>query len=130
MTYPLSMPSGFPAAHLEALASAVEVEIETSPVGGEATHRTIIWVVVDGQDAFIRSYRGHRARWYREALARPEVAVLAGECRIPARALPAPDERSVERASAGFERKYAGDPATPAMLRSEILPTTLRLEPA
>jgi hypothetical protein len=34
----------------------------------------------------------------------------------------------VARTSAGLERKYAGDPATPSMVRDEILDTTLRLE--
>jgi hypothetical protein len=34
----------------------------------------------------------------------------------------------VRRASEALERKYAGDPATPSMVRHEILDTTLRLE--
>jgi hypothetical protein len=106
-----------------------EVEIETQPPEGPA-HRTIIWAVVDGDDVFIRSVRGETARWYREALANPAVAVHADGRRLGATAIPATDPLSIDRASAGFRRKYAGDPAAHTMLRVEILPTTLRLEPA
>jgi hypothetical protein len=105
-----------------------EVEIETQPPDGP-THLTIIWTVVDGEEVFIRSYRGDRARWYREALANPGVAVHADGRRIPVTAIPATDPDSVERASNGFRRKYAGDPAAAAMVRAEVLSTTLRLEP-
>lgn len=129
MPYALAMPSAFPAADLAALDGAVEVEIETTPATGPC-HRTIIWVVVDGEEAFIRSYRGERARWYREALARPaDVRLLVDGRRLPVRVEPAADERSVARTSEGLASKYAGDPSTPAMLRPEVLPTTLRLVP-
>ena len=111
------------------LSETAEVEIETRAADG-TVHRTIIWVVVDGTDVFIRSYVGARARWYREALADPEVALHAGGRRIPCRAVPAPDEDAVTRTSAGFERKYAAEAETPDMVRPEVLPTTLRLVPA
>jgi hypothetical protein len=106
-----------------------EVEIETQPPEGPV-HRTIIWTVVDGDDVFIRSVRGESGRWYREAMANPAVAVHVNGNRIPATVIPASDPASIERASAGFRRKYAGDPAASAMLRPTILSTTLRLEPA
>jgi hypothetical protein len=106
---------------------AKTVRIETSHADGPI-HRTIIWAVVDGDDVFVRSWRGPTARWYREALADPEVAIHVGKRRIPARAIPARDPESNARTSAALERKYAGDPATPSMLRDEILDTTLRLE--
>jgi hypothetical protein len=106
-----------------------EVEIETSRPGGP-THRTIIWVVVDDGEAFIRSYRGPEARWYREALAQPLVALHVAGRRIAARAVPASDPRSIERTSGAFVRKYPGDPATPKMNRREVRDLTLRLEPA
>jgi hypothetical protein len=106
-----------------------EVEIETQAPQGPP-HRTIIWTVVDGDDVFIRSYRGEQARWYREALANPAVAIHANGRRLSATAIPATDPDSIERASAGFMRKYAGDPAASSMIRPTNLPTTLRVEPA
>jgi len=38
-----------------------EIDIETSRGEGLAVHRTTIWIVVDGDEAFIRSVPGRRA---------------------------------------------------------------------
>jgi len=113
---------------LARLAAAEEIEIETQAPGGPA-HRTIVWVVVDGTETFIRSYRGANARWYREAVANPAVAVHVGGRRLAASAISATDPDANERASNGFKVKYATDPATPAMVAPGVLDTTLRLEP-
>ena len=114
---------------LDLLARTEEVEIETRSAAG-TVHRTIIWIVVDDRRAFVRSVNGATARWYREATGDPSVAIhVAGE-RIPASVVDATDTDSVARTSAGLERKYAGDPSLPSMLREEVLGTTLRLDPA
>jgi hypothetical protein len=113
---------------LQLLAATKEVRIETSRPGGPV-HSTIIWIVVDGQDVFIRSFRGERGRWYREARANPEVAILSGERRIAATAVSATDADSVLRCSEGFQAKYPKSKSTPMMLADDILDTTLRLEP-
>ena len=112
---------------LDLVDRAKTVRIETSRAEGPI-HRTIIWAVVDGDDVFVRSWRGPTARWYREALANPEVAIHVGKRRIPARAVSARDPGAIARTSAALERKYAGDPSTRSMVRDEILDTTLRLE--
>lgn len=118
----------FPPDVLAELAAAQEVEIETRRPDGRP-RRTIIWVVVDGEDVFVRPWRGAGARWYREAIADPRVVLHHRDRRIEARVEPAVDATSVRRASTGYRRKYADDPATPAMVRPEVLPTTLRLTP-
>jgi hypothetical protein len=110
------------------IANAVEVEIETQAPDGPV-HRTIIWIVVDGDDAFIRSYRGPTARWYREAQANPAVALHVTGRRLAATAIPATDPESIELASAALRRKYAADPGLRGMVAAENLPTTLRIEP-
>jgi hypothetical protein len=114
---------------LRLLQETAEVRIETQAPGKPA-RRTIIWIVVDGGDAFIRSWKGPGARWYRSALANPAVAVVVDDRRLPATAIPATDPDSVERVSTALKTKYAGDPAAASMVRPEILDTTLRLEPA
>ncbi len=119
----------FPSEDLGRIAQAVEVEIETQAPAGPA-HRAVIWIVVDGDEAFVRSFRGPTARWYREALANPAVALHVDGRRLPATAIPATDPDSIERTSNGFRRKYADDPSMPAMIAPAVLPTTLRLEPA
>lgn len=113
---------------LDRLAAAQEVEIETQPPGG-LVHRTVIWIVVDGTEAFIRSYLGPDARWYREALANPAVAIHVDGGRLAATAIPANDPDSIERVSAGFVAKYQPGDSTTAMV-TRYLDTTLRLEPA
>jgi hypothetical protein len=111
-----------------------EIEIETAGPGGPA-HRTIIWVVVDGDDAFVRSVNGATARWYREATANPAVTIHSRrrarpEVALPARVAPAADADSVARTSEALSRKYERDPAVGLMLKPDIFDTTLRLEPA
>jgi hypothetical protein len=105
------------------------IRIETSKLDGPV-HSTIVWAVVDGGDVFVRSWRGHTARWYREAVANPDVTIQLRKSRLlPARAVGATDADSVARVSAALERKYEGDPAAKSMVRGEILDTTLRLDP-
>jgi hypothetical protein len=118
---------GYSEAELDLIDRTEEVEIETNGAEG-AVHRTVIWAVVDDGDVFIRSYRGPHARWYREALADPSVALHIDAQRLPARAVPASDPASIERTSAGILSKYAGDPAAQAMVRAELLDLTLRVE--
>jgi hypothetical protein len=105
-----------------------EVDIETrSPKG--TTHSVPIWVVVDGDDVFIRTYRGPTSRWYREILAGAGALVVNGK-RIPVRALAAADSASVKRTSAAYRKKYRKGSSLDSMLIPLVLPTTLRLEPA
>ena len=112
------------------LEAAVEIEIETEADPSSPTHRTIVWVVTDGPDVFLRSVRGATGRWYREATANPQVGVIVDGHRIPARVVPANDADSIARTTAALQRKYAGDPDLYTMLVPGVLDTTLRLEPA
>jgi hypothetical protein len=116
---------------LERLRDEIEVRIETRPAADGPEHLTIIWVVVDDAErALVRSYRGAGARWYREALSGTEVALIVDGDRLPVSVERATDDERVAACSAELERKYAGDPATPAMLRDDVLDTTLELRPA
>ncbi|HYM82942.1 MAG TPA: DUF2255 family protein [Candidatus Dormibacteraeota bacterium] len=112
---------------LELLDRTKEIELETQ-AGDGRVHRTVVWVVVDGSDVFVRSWRGPSARWYRETIARPRIAVVAGDRRLETTAVAAVDADSIRRTSEGFERKYPGDPATHDMVADAVLGTTLRLE--
>ncbi len=114
---------------LERLARARTIRLETRASDGPV-HRAIIWAVVHEDRVFVRSWRGATARWYREALANPAVAIHVGRERLPATAIPAADPDSIERCSVALLEKYAGDPSTDSMVRADILETTLRLEPA
>ena len=119
----------FEESDLAAIAAEKEVDIETTSGSGE-THRTIIWIVEQDGEVYVRSYRGPRGRWYREALADPAVAVHVRGRRVPATAVPATDAASVEACSEGLRAKYPRSQSLRAMLVDEVLPTTLKLVPA
>lgn len=112
---------------LELIADTKEARIVT----GDAPNaiRTTIWVVVEGGGVYVRSVRGDEGRWYRRALADPQVTLEVGEYRVPLLAEPAPDTESVEAASRGFRRKYPRGGSLDSMLRAEVLHTTMRLVP-
>lgn len=113
---------------LDNLNSAKEVQIETRE--GGRTYRTIIWVVVDDGDVFVRSVRGEDGKWYQRTLADPNVALLVGDDRVPAVAVPAADPESVERVNQALRDKYRPGGSLDAMLRPEVLGTTMQLDPA
>jgi hypothetical protein len=128
MGYAPAMP--FAPADLAALEAAEEIRIETRAAADAPVHRTIIWAVTDGPDAFIRSVNGTSARWYREAIAHPELTVHAGAMVLQARAVPATDPDSIARTSAALVTKYTGIDGLKEMLVPDVLDATLRLEPA
>lgn len=92
-------------------------------------HRTIIWAVVDaGGRALIRSYRGAGARWYREAIARPDCRLHVAGRVLAVRAVVANDADRVAACSEGLRSKYAGQAGVRSMV-SAHLETTLQLVP-
>lgn len=114
---------------LARLAETEEIEIETSaPDGG--SHRTIIWIMVDADDAFIRSVNGATARWYREAVANPALTIHVDGRELMARVVAAPDPESVRRVNDALRAKYTGITGLREMLEPDIYATTLRVEPA
>ena len=124
--YALAM--SFRPTDLHDLDVAQEVRIETTAKPGEV-HSTIIWVVVDGGEVFVRSVRGDRGRWYREALRNPIVRIDDVGRRLEARAVPANDPQTIARVNAAFERKYKAVDGYDAMLEPDVLGATLKLEP-
>jgi hypothetical protein len=109
--------------------SVREVDIETRRGTDAPAHRTTIWAVVDGGEVFVRSLKGSAGRWYRELSAYPEAVLHLDGDSVPVRAVSAADPDSVERATAGFRRKYGSSSALDSMIRDEIADTTTRLEP-
>jgi len=123
------MPKKFDANVLNQLTNTEEIEIETRSATGR-TQRTIIWVVVDDNDVYVRSVRGRNGRWYQEATANPDVAIHVNGQRFAVHVVPVADQAFIARVSNGYLRKYRDDPDLNSMVRDEILPTTLRLEPS
>ena len=114
---------------LGALDRADEVHIETGRGGSSGT---VIWAVVVDDSVFVRSVRGDKGRWYREASANQEATLRVNEGRIPVRVVPETDAGTIGKVSGAYREKYeASYPGpTAAMVREEVLATTLRLLPA
>jgi len=111
---------------LQEIGEAREVVIETRR--GDRVIGTVIWVVVGGDNVYVRSVRGESGRWYQRTLVDPEVALRVGNARYESTVVPANDSDSIESASEALRRKYRGR-SLENMLRVETLGTTLRLEP-
>ena len=124
--------SSFDPETLNVLDETDEVYIETSRDADSPEHRTIIWAVVVGDDVFVRSVRGRKGRWHQRISAHPEGALLVGDTRIAVRAAPATDAVTINAVSEAFRSKYgdAWPGPTAGIVRSEVLPTTLKLSPA
>jgi hypothetical protein len=113
---------------LHDLDTAVEVRIETFR-DAKSTRSTVIWVVVDQGEVFVRSVLGLRGRWYQEALANPEVTIDDAGRRLEAVAVPVNDPDSRLRVDAALRRKYAESASGfPPMLTPEARTANLRLD--
>ena len=118
--------NNFDADTLRALRDVKEVRIRTEKHPRTAV---VIWVVVADDEVFVRSWRGAKGRWYRDIAAGGPATLEFDGRRLAVQAIPASDPAAVDRASREFLRKYQTSAHAQEMVRSEILPTTLRLEP-
>lgn len=123
-------PNRFDAPTLDLLGRVPEVEIETTSLDGEQRHRTIIWVVVVGDQAYIRSEYAEAGRWYREARSEPRVILHAEGKALPVTAVLADDAEMVEAVSDAYRAKYGkrSPGSTEAMIAPHTLEHTLRLD--
>jgi hypothetical protein len=126
-----SMPPRFPTATLAKLMRVREVELETTAADPATIHRTIIWIVVVGEEALIRSEYAEAGRWYRETRARPDVILHADGEAIPVTAVLVSDADTIEQVSDAYRVNYGkGSPAsTEAMVAPATVEHTLRLDP-
>jgi hypothetical protein len=116
----------FEAQTLSDLRDAREVAIRTGKHPGSAVP---IWVVVAGDEVFVRSAYGTKGRWYRDLAAGGAATLEFGDRRLAVHAIPASEPAAVEGVSREYLRKYGPGPYSEMMVKPEILSTTLRLEP-
>jgi hypothetical protein len=116
----------FDADTLRELRDLQEVAIRTEKHPGSAV---VIWVVVADDEVFLRSVRGSKGRWYRDLATGGSATLEFAGRRLAVQALPASDTASITRASDEYLRKYQPSPYAQSIVRAEVLPTTLRLEP-
>jgi hypothetical protein len=124
-------PHRFDATTLALLDRVQEVELETTSLDGAQRHRTIIWVVVVRDEAYIRSEYAESGRWYREARSEPQVILHVEGTAIPVTAVLASDAATIEAVSDAYRAKYGerSPASTEAMVAPLTLEHTLRLDP-
>jgi hypothetical protein len=116
----------FDADTLRDLRNLREVAIRTEKHPESAV---VIWAVVADDEVFVRSVRGTKGRWYRDLATGGSATLEFDGRRLGVRALPTSDPASIARASREYLSKYQPSPYAQSMVRAEVLPTTLRLEP-
>jgi hypothetical protein len=118
--------SKFDTRTLSDLHEAHEVAIRTEKHPDAAV---VIWVAVTEGEVFVRSFRGAKGRWYRDLAAGGPATLELGDRRLAVRAVPVNDAAAIARASREYLRKYGSSSYAQAMVKPDILSTTLRLEP-
>jgi hypothetical protein len=115
---------------LDRIAGADELQI--SPERGDGTPRrpTTIWVVRDGDDLYVRSYRGAGSAWYRAAHSSHTGRITSGgvtkEVTFAEEANPAVNDR-VDAAYRTKYGRYTG--YVEPMIAEQARATTLKLQP-
>lgn len=112
---------------LDLLDRTQEVKIETLSPDGPV--KTIIWIVVEDGDVYVRSVRGASGKWYRRVLSNPLVAIHADGERIEFRAVGVDEGNVIETVSSALRDKYPPGGSLDRMTDASVLDTTLRLEP-
>jgi hypothetical protein len=116
----------FDAETLSQLRDVREVAIRTEKHPETAV---VIWVVVADDEVFVRSVRGSKGRWYRDLATGGSATLEYSGRRLEVQAVLASDADPIARASREYLRKYQPSPYAQSIVRAEVLPTTLRLEP-
>jgi hypothetical protein len=116
---------------LQTLATTFEVEIQPTRQSGELGRRKTIWLVVDNDQAYIRSVRGTDGAWYKAANASGSAVIHAGSTTWPVTLTLVTESAEIARVSDALNRKYGKrwKQSTASMLRDEVLSATLRVTP-
>jgi len=101
-------------------------------VGFRPEQRIPIWIVVDGDNVYVRSVKGPDGKWYQALAAGRPFWLHAGSSEWSIAGEHVTDSADIDRVSEAFRRKYLKRwrASTEAMLRPETLPTTMRIAPA
>ena len=122
--------SGWTATELDQIGQAEELQIAPQRPDGSLPPYLPIWVVRDGDDLYVRSYRGPRGKWYRTAHDQRQGRIKAGSIERDVSFADAPDD-SRDAISQAYESKYAryGRDYLDPMTAPDVAGTTLRLVP-
>ena len=108
-------------------------ELEIAPVrrDGNLRRPVTVWVVREGDDLYVRSWRGRSGGWYRGVQERHPGHIRAGGVDKDVDFVAVDDEERNQRIDAAYRAKYGryGSSYIQPMTSGEARTTTLRLEP-
>jgi hypothetical protein len=115
---------------LESIAAAEELRIAPVRRDGGLRKPTTIWVVRDGDDVYVRSYRGPEGAWYRTARTSHQGRIEAGGVDKDVALLEESDPGVNGRVDDAYRAKYGRYSSYVApMVAPEARTTTLKLVP-
>jgi hypothetical protein len=116
---------------LTRIADSDEITVTTTNENGSVRSPVTVWVVRDGHELYVRSFKGGAGAWYRSVSARPQGRITAGGVENDVSFEPADDGALNDTLDAAYREKYERfgaeyiDPMTSDAARG----TTRRLEP-
>jgi hypothetical protein len=119
-------------ADLARIGEADEMQISPRRSDGTLNDPVTIWVVRDGDDLYVRSYRGTKALWYRGVQARHEGHITTGDVDRDVKLVDETDPGVNERLDTAYRSKYLrhGAQYVDPMVAPTARETTLKLVPS
>src|SRR4051794_15467503 len=116
---------------VDRIGRADELEIASLRPDGTLRKPVTIWVVRDGDDLYVRSFKGAGAAWYRGIQARHEGRIWAGGVEKDVTFVDDDDRDLADRLDAAFRTKYRhhGAQYVDPMITTTARAATIRLVP-
>ena len=110
--------------------TAEELRIAPRRHDGTLRKPVIIWVVRDGDELYVRSYRGRGGAWFRAAQANRQGHIRVGDIETDVTFVDEPDSGINDQIDAAYRAKYRHYPQyIVPMVTVEARSTTMKLVP-
>ena len=116
---------------LDKIGAATELEVAGTREDGSLRRPVTIWVVRDGDDLYVRSYKGNAGAWFRGTQIRHQGHIRAGGVDQDVTFADVTDPAVNDQVDAAYRAKYSSYGASyiDPMLAPAARSTTLRLVP-
>jgi len=116
---------------LTRIADSDEITVTAMNENGSSRKPVTVWVVRDGHELYVRSFKGRDGAWYKSVSARPDGRVSAGGVENDVTFEAADDQALNDTLDAAYREKYErfGAEYVGPMTSDEARGTTRRLAP-